>query len=112
MREMSASAQPSTTFSVPTGVTVSDPAPDAANADPRVGEAQAAAAAAVAPPTPIATAAVAHPGWRLAIGGVGLLIAPTGPAGAIPPFHLKSGPCEDALGLPSVISPFSRASPG
>src|SRR5258706_8822277 len=111
MREMSASAQQTTTFSVPTGVTVSDPVPDAAIGNPRVGEAQAAAATAtVAPPTPIVTAAAAHPDWRLAIGGFVLLIVATGLACAIPHFHLKGGIGEYALVLLSIIALFAGAS--
>ncbi|MDB5323004.1 MAG: hypothetical protein JWN40_4635 [Phycisphaerales bacterium] len=100
MREMSASAQQTTTFTVPTGVTVSDPVPDSANPDPRVIETQPAAA----PPTPIATAAAVHPAWRHAIVGFILIILATALGCAIPRFHLKAGLGEIALVLLAIAT--------
>ena len=106
MREMSASAQQTSTFTVPAGVTVADPVPDPANPTARTADTQAAptAAPAAAAAAAVNSPAAAYPTWRFAFVGVILLIIATALACSIPHFHLKSTLGEDALVLLSIIA--------
>jgi hypothetical protein len=108
MREMSASAQQTSTFTVPAGVTVSDPVPDAANAATaaRTAEAEAAVVATPAQPPPAVVPPVAgvQVTWGYAIAGMVVLVASTVLACVIPRFHIKSNIGEGLLVLLCVFA--------